>query len=114
MRRGLLIAQEYYERVRVPAFEDLGSKVVDKTGLTAKYDLKVEWQPDENQIKMFEAMRVPEGYGAPLADPLGPSLFTALQEQLGLKLESEKAPVEMFVVERVEKPSANAAEPIVR
>jgi uncharacterized protein (TIGR03435 family) len=56
---------------------------------------------------MFEAMRVPEGYGAPVPDPLGPTLFTALQEQLGLKLESGKGPVEMFAIERVEKPSAN-------
>jgi uncharacterized protein (TIGR03435 family) len=80
---------------------------VDKTGLTAKYDLKLVWQPDGNQIANFDAMRVAEGYGAPPPDPLGPSLFTALQEQLGLKLESETGPVEMLVIERIERPSAN-------
>jgi len=85
----------------------LGSMVVDKTGLTGKYDLKLEWQPDENQVAMFQAMRVPEGYGAPAPDPLGPSLFTALHDQLGLQLDSEKGPVEMLVIERVERPSAN-------
>jgi uncharacterized protein (TIGR03435 family) len=69
--------------------------------------LKVEWQPDENQVAMFQAMRVPEGYGAPAPDPMGPSVFAALQEQLGLKLESEKGPVEMFVIEHLERPSAN-------
>jgi len=51
-------------------------------------------------------MRVPEGFGAPAPDPLGPSLFKALEEQLGLKLESEEGAVEMFVIERIEKPSA--------
>lgn len=85
----------------------LGRIVLDQTGLTGKYDLKLEWQPDENQVAMFQAMRVPEGYGAPAPDPSGPSVFAALQEQLGLKLESEKGPVEMFVIERVERPSAN-------
>ena len=53
---------------------------------------------------MFEAMGVPQGFGAPAADPLGPSLFAALQEQLGLRLDSQKGPVEVLVIERVEKP----------
>jgi uncharacterized protein (TIGR03435 family) len=80
--------------------------VVDNTGLTPKYDLKIVWQPDANQIANFDAMRVAEGYGAPAPDPLGPSLFTAIQEQLGLKLESETGPVEMLAIERIERPSA--------
>ena len=85
----------------------VGRAVLDKTGLKGTYDLKVEWQPDENQVAMFQAMGVPEGFGAPPPDPLGPTLFTALQEQLGLRLESQKGPVEMLVIERVEKPSEN-------
>jgi bla regulator protein BlaR1 len=108
IRRGILVAQE----TTIAWFasqlsEFLARPVVDKTGLTGKYDLKLEWQPDENQVAMFQAMQVPEGFGATPADPAGPSLFAALQEQLGLKLELEKGPVEIFNIERIEKPSAN-------
>jgi bla regulator protein BlaR1 len=92
----------------------LGRTVVDKTGLKAQYDLKLEWVPDENQIAMFQAIGVPEGNGAPPADWHGPSLFTALQEQLGLKLDSQKGPVEMFVIEHVEKPSDNFEPPVAK
>jgi uncharacterized protein (TIGR03435 family) len=89
----------------------LGRTVLDKTGLKAQYDLKLEWVPDENQIAMFQAMGVAEGNGAPPPDWQGPSLFTALEEQLGLKLDSQKGPVEMFVIEHVEKPSDNFEPP---
>ncbi len=85
----------------------LGRTVLDKTGLTAKYDLKLEWTPDENQIAMFDQMGMPQGFGALPADPPGPSLFSALQEQLGLRLDSQKGRVEVFVIERIERPSAN-------
>jgi uncharacterized protein (TIGR03435 family) len=85
----------------------LGRTVLDKTALTGMYDLKLEWQPDENQVAMFQAMGVPEGFGAPPPDWPGPTLFTALEEQLGLRLESQKGPVEMFAIERIEKPSEN-------
>lgn len=83
----------------------LGRTVIDKTGLTAKYDIKLEWTPDESQIAN---MQLPPGMPAPPpADPAGPSIFTAVQEQLGLKLESQKGPVEIFVITRAEKPSEN-------
>ena len=81
--------------------------VVDKTGLTGIYDFTVEWRPDEYQVSMFQEMRVPEGLGAPAPDWQGPTLFTALEEQLGLKLDSQKTPVEVLAIERVERPSAN-------
>lgn len=80
----------------------LGRTVVDKTGLTGKYDIDLQWTPDETQL----AMMPPEARAA-ASDASGPSIFTALQEQLGLKLESQKGPVEVFVVERAEKPSEN-------
>lgn len=85
----------------------VGRTVVDKTGLTGVYDLKLEWVPDENQVAAFQAIGVPEGFGAPPPDWQGPSLFTALEEQLGLKLDSQKGPVEMFAIERIERPTEN-------
>jgi bla regulator protein BlaR1 len=108
IRRGLLVAQEAtMAGFASQVSEFLAHPVIDKTKLTGKYDLKLEWQPDENQVATFQAMQVPEGFGAPPADPAGPSLFAALQEQLGLKLESEKGPVEIFNIERIEWPSAH-------
>ncbi|MGA3185964.1 MAG: TIGR03435 family protein [Bryobacteraceae bacterium] len=80
----------------------LGRTIVDKTGLTGKFDIGLEWTPDENQLSMM-----PADAPRPPVDSAGPSIFTALQEQLGLKLESQKGPVEIFVIDRAEKPSAN-------
>ena len=84
----------------------MGRPVLDKTGLTAKYDFELHWTPDSGKSL------VPPG--APAAaveaqapDPNGPTIFTALQEQLGLRLESQKGPVDMIVIDRVEKPSEN-------
>lgn len=108
IRRGLLTAPQADMSLRAAQLSNfLGRAVIDKTGLTGRYDLKLEWVPDEYQVAMFSGMGVPEGFGAPPADWHGPSLFTALEEQLGLKLESQKGPVEMFAIERVERPSAN-------
>jgi uncharacterized protein (TIGR03435 family) len=83
----------------------LGRSVIDKTGLTGNYDIKLEWTPDENEGGM---MRVVQGRGDQPPDaPTGPSLMTALQEQLGLKLESTKGPVALLVIDHVEKASEN-------
>ncbi len=80
----------------------LDKPVIDQTGLTGKWDFTLTWTPDATQF-------VGLGGGAPTAtDPDGPpDLFTAIQQQLGLKLESTKAPADVFVVDRVEKPSEN-------
>jgi uncharacterized protein (TIGR03435 family) len=67
----------------------LGRIVVDKTGLSGAYDFTLEWAPDQSP------------------DSSAPSLTTALREQLGLRLESQKAPVEVLVIDRIERPSAN-------
>jgi uncharacterized protein (TIGR03435 family) len=108
IRRGRLTAQgTTMTTVADDLSNFLGRVVVDKTALTSSYDVKLEWQPDENQVAMFQAMGVPEGFGAPPPDGHGPSLFAALQEQLGLKLESQKGPVEIFTIERIEQPSEN-------
>jgi uncharacterized protein (TIGR03435 family) len=83
---------------------NLGRTVIDKTGLTAKYDIHLEWTPDPSQMSQ---MQLPPDMPKPTFDPNGPSLFTAIQEQLGLKLESQKGPVEIFVIDHAEKPSEN-------
>ncbi len=88
-----------------------GRIVVDKTGLTGRYDFTLQWTPDESQGPIFPGggpgpgMQVRDG--APPPESSGPSLFTAIQEELGLKLESQKAPVQIFVIEHVERPSEN-------
>jgi uncharacterized protein (TIGR03435 family) len=81
-----------------------GRPVVDKTGLASTYSFKLDWTPDPGEGGPSPRSGVPEV--AP-PDPNGPSLFTALQEQLGLKLESAKGPVESLVIEAAEKPSEN-------
>jgi uncharacterized protein (TIGR03435 family) len=80
----------------------LGRTVVDKTGLTGKYDLDIEWTFDEAIV-----LQLPPDVPKPVSDGSGPSIFTALQEQLGLKLESQKGPVEVLVIDRAEKPTEN-------
>jgi uncharacterized protein (TIGR03435 family) len=72
----------------------LGRVVVDKTGLDGRFELTLKWTPDD-----FDS----RGVGS--AD--GPSLFTAIQEQLGLRLESQKAPVSVLVIDRIQMPSPN-------
>ena len=84
----------------------LGRPVFDKTGLTGRYDFKLEWGADMGGGKGPDgpAERI-DASSAP--DLGGPSIFTALQKQLGLKLESQKGPVEVIIIERAEKPAAN-------
>ena len=86
----------------------LGRPVLDRTGLTGRFDLKLQWTPDPGQAGGPFGGQLPPGVQAPPPpDPNGPSIFTAVEEQLGLRLESQKGPVEMIVIDRVEKPSEN-------
>lgn len=92
--KGQLIAT----KVDMPLFSralagELGVTVIDKTNLRGAYDLKLEWNPDE-------------GVSAAVSSS-SPSIFTAVQEQLGLRLESGRARVDVVVVEYAEKASAN-------
>ncbi len=80
----------------------LNRTVVDKTGLAGKYDFTLNWTPDESNDPNF----FPSSTGQP-PDPTGPSIFAALQEQLGLKLEAGKGPVQVIVIDHIEKPSGN-------
>jgi uncharacterized protein (TIGR03435 family) len=85
----------------------VGRLVVDKTALTGKYDFSLKWAPDENQGMMGPPGAGPGPGGAAPPPSDGPSIFTALQEQLGLKLESQKAPTDVLVIQHVERPSEN-------
>jgi bla regulator protein blaR1 len=89
--------------------QQLGSTIQDKTGLTGKYDFTLQWTPDRNASPMPGAPEPgQQGPGAGAStDSSGPSIFTAIQEQLGLKLESQKGPVEVLIVDHVETPSEN-------
>ena len=69
--------------------DEAGRPVVDRTGLSGSYELTLDWTPDDSPTTNDSAA--------------GPSLFTALQEQLGLKLDSTKGPVEMLVIDRAER-----------
>jgi len=85
----------------------VGRTVVDKTGLTGNYDYTLNWTPDEGSMPMPG----PGGGGPPRGDapidPNGPSLFTALEEQLGLKLQSEKGTVDVIVIDHIDQPTEN-------
>jgi bla regulator protein blaR1 len=83
--------------------QQLGRTIVDETGLAGKYDFTVQWTPDERAGPMSAATQG----GGSSADSSEPSIFTAIQEQLGLKLESRKVPVEILVIDHVEAPSEN-------
>jgi uncharacterized protein (TIGR03435 family) len=76
-----------------------GRLVLDRTGLTDHFAFTLEWAP--------EAVLMPNGERKVLGSADGPTLFQALQEQLGLKLEPETGAVEVFVIDRVERPAEN-------
>jgi uncharacterized protein (TIGR03435 family) len=83
----------------------LGRTVIDKTGLTGNYDVTLDFTLDEAQLA---AMLPPDAPRPPPPDGTGPpSIYVALQEQLGLKLETQKGPVEIFFIDHAEKPSEN-------
>ena len=88
----------------------LDRPVVDRTGLTGKYDFKCTFTPDDSQFNghppHFPATPGADG-STPAEAAAAPSLYEAVQEQLGLKLTPEKTPVDVIVIDHVEKPSAN-------
>lgn len=84
----------------------LGRSVIDKTGLPGNYDFELKWTPDESTPGMAR-MAVGDGPPPPSDAGAGTSIFTALQDELGLKLESTKGPVEILVIERAQKASEN-------
>jgi uncharacterized protein (TIGR03435 family) len=80
--------------------------VIDKTGLAGNFDYKLDWTPDDAAPAMAKASDASLSDNAS-TETAGPSLFTALEEQLGLKLESSKGPVDVVVIDQLEQPTAN-------
>lgn len=79
----------------------LGRPIFDGTGLGGSYDFKMTWTPGETE------QALPAGDNAAPVDSAVTSIFSALQDQLGLKLESKTVPIEVFVIDHVERPSEN-------
>jgi uncharacterized protein (TIGR03435 family) len=107
-----LISTVYPQRIVMPArnatMSDLARlmqraildrPVVDKTGLSGRYDFDLEWAPDETQF----GGEVPPASAEAQAAPL----FTAIQQQIGLRLEATRGPIDALVVDKAERPSAN-------
>ena len=86
-RSGQLIGQgiSISDLVKMLSQQELGLPVIDKKGLTGKYDFTLKWTPNGKED----------------------SIFTAIQEQLGLKLEPQEGPVEFLVIDNMERPSEN-------
>jgi uncharacterized protein (TIGR03435 family) len=84
----------------------LGRPVRDKTGLTGAYDFELRFTPDDRLQAPGDAAPS-ERPGLPSSDSNEPSLFDAIQEQLGLKLEAGNGPVEIIVIDHIERPSGN-------
>ena len=79
--------------------------VLDQTGINGLFNFELRWTPDETEPQLEG---VPPPNGTPSADPAGPSLVTALQEQLALKLVKQRSAIEMFVIDRLQEiPTGN-------
>lgn len=77
--------------------QKLGCVVIDQTGLTGEFDFSLQWAPDLGENSAVGQTRAGEG----------PSLFTALTEQLGLRLVSQRVPADVIVIDNVQRPSSN-------
>ena len=101
MSMGMIAAHE----CTIPYFlsmlsRQLGRSIIDRTGLAGNYDFTLRWSPDNG------ATTSSNDSAGTQADAL-PSIFSAVQEQLGLKLESTKAPASVLVIDHLERPSQN-------
>ncbi len=81
----------------------LDKPVVDHTGISGRYDFELKWTPDQGQFETFGGIKAPTAENADAP----PDLFTAIQQQLGLKINSTKAATDVMVIDKVEKPSPN-------
>jgi uncharacterized protein (TIGR03435 family) len=106
MRKGTVVELSYPAGADLAQFAGFlsgqtGRPVLDRTGLTGVFDIKLEFAP-EPPVPLADA-----GADRPANDTAGPSIFTAVQEQLGLRLESARGPVEILVIDHAERPDAN-------
>ena len=113
MGRGLLSGSQTELAFLIQSLSQImGRNILNQTGLTGKYDFELKWTPDQSTANGPLGGGIPgppppgvsEG---PAPDPDGPTIFTALQEQLGLKLDSGKGPVEIIVIDHAAKPKEN-------
>jgi uncharacterized protein (TIGR03435 family) len=104
MTWGFIGTADQFSKILV---SQLDRPVADKTGLTGLFNFHLEFAPDETSPGFLRRMQKLEADGPPPDPTGGTSLFTALQEQLGLKLEPAKVPREILVIDHVEKPSEN-------
>ena len=84
----------------------LGHPVVDLTAIKGVFDLKLSWTPDPATVRNPAENKESPAVES-MSDPSGPSIFSALQEQLGLRLEARKVPAEIIVIDHLERPSEN-------
>jgi bla regulator protein blaR1 len=87
--------------------QQLGRTVVDKTGLTGTYDYTLQWTPDDAPPSAPGGADGGPPHNEGGTDAASPSLFTAVQEQLGLKLQSEKGQADVIVIDHIDLPSEN-------
>ena len=88
--------------------QQLGRTIIDKTGLIGLYEIDLQWTPEPGHGGGGGPGGPPPSADAISgADNSGPTIFTALQEKLGLKLDSQKGPVEVMVIDSVSKPAEN-------
>jgi uncharacterized protein (TIGR03435 family) len=98
--QGITVEEFRYIYLRRSPFNGIDRPVIDRTGLTGRYDIHLE-----NSLSPPPALR--QLHGDDDKAPTGTPLFTALQEQLGLKLEPIKAPKKILVIDHIERPSEN-------
>jgi uncharacterized protein (TIGR03435 family) len=102
MSPGRIIAQalSLEDVAKISSGPATGRVVADKTGLTGEYDFTLTWTPEQSAPQTDASSGTSE-------DVSGPSIFTAIQEQLGLKLQPAKGPVRVLVIDHIERPSEN-------
>lgn len=86
----------------------LGRRVIDKTSLSGEFDFSLEWTPEPGEDNGPTTAGLPRGTPEqPASTRDGPALFTAIREQLGLRLKSERGAVEVIVIDDIQMPTAN-------